>query len=378
MIHWNKGRVEKILEERQGYQRVWIKEETGKESPAIHYPFLMGKVQEGDEVWLNTTAVDLELGTGGHHFIAGWVDQAPASQSLRGHIMKLRYTPFQVAVLGGEEPSSPYHARIKEMASLQGTPVLIGELHSMLPVVAAWWHHKAQDCQQAPRVIYVMTDGGALPIHLSQHIAVLREQEWLSGTVTAGHAFGGDVEAVNIYSALLLARWALQGDLIFVSMGPGIVGTGTPYGFSGVEQGQIINAVHSLGGIPVAIPRIHSGDGRKRHQGISHHTQRNLGHIALVSAIVPFPVQSGELTALLEQQKREITQPHHWVAAHVGKESITRALQKYPLKVTTMGRSVEEDALFFITVAGAADITWNLWQDITDGFSVDEAIARVK
>ena len=31
-------------------------------------------------------------------------------------------------------------------------------------------------------------------------------------------------------------------------MGPGIVGTGTKYGFSGIEQGQIIDAINTLSG----------------------------------------------------------------------------------------------------------------------------------
>ena len=31
-------------------------------------------------------------------------------------------------------------------------------------------------------------------------------------------------------------------------MGPGIVGTGTKYGFSGIEQGYIIDAVNNLRG----------------------------------------------------------------------------------------------------------------------------------
>ena len=45
-----------------------------------------------------------------------------------------------------------------------------------------------------------------------------------------------------------------------VAMGPGIVGTGTNYGFTGIEQGTIIDAVNTLGGIPIAIPRISFAD----------------------------------------------------------------------------------------------------------------------
>lgn len=93
---------------------------------------------------------------------------------------------------------------------------------------------------------YLMTDGAALPLHFSQTVDWLSRQGIISGTVTVGHAFGGDVEAVNIYSGLLAARVAFQPDVIIVSMGPGIVGTGTRWGFSGVEQGIVLNAVETL------------------------------------------------------------------------------------------------------------------------------------
>jgi hypothetical protein len=39
-----------------------------------------------------------------------------------------------------------------------------------------------------------------------------------------------------------------------------------------VEQGDILNAVESLQGIPIAVPRIGFTDARERHRGISHHT----------------------------------------------------------------------------------------------------------
>ncbi len=38
----------------------------------------------------------------------------------------------------------------------------------------------------------------------------------------------------------------LKADAVFVSMGPGIAGTGTKYGFTGIEQGSILDAVKNL------------------------------------------------------------------------------------------------------------------------------------
>ena len=53
------------------------------------------------------------------------------------------------------------------------------------------------------------TDAGALPAALSDLLFDLRRTGLVDGCVTAGHAFGGDVEAVNVRSGLQLARWRL-------------------------------------------------------------------------------------------------------------------------------------------------------------------------
>ena len=53
-------------------------------------------------------------------------------------------------------------------------------------------------------------------------------------------------------------------------MGPGIAGTGTKYGFTGIEQGPILDAVQKLGGMPISIPRISFADlKRKTSRNIS-------------------------------------------------------------------------------------------------------------
>ena len=45
-------------------------------------------------------------------------------------------------------------------------------------------------------------------------------------------------------------------------MGPGIVGTNTRLGFSGMEVGPILDAAHALGGVPIACLRVSFADGR--------------------------------------------------------------------------------------------------------------------
>ena len=78
-----------------------------------------------------------------------------------------------------------------------------------------------------------MTDQGALPLAFSRSVAALRSAGLLAGSVTVGQSFGGDLEAVTVHSGLLAARLALAADLVILSQGPGNLGTGTRWGFSG-------------------------------------------------------------------------------------------------------------------------------------------------
>src|SRR6185312_179552 len=111
----------------------------------------------GDEVLLNTTAVELGLGTGGVHFVVavlGDRDRETSADELPGRVMKARYTPLQTAVASVEEE----HADRLEAADLRGLPVVCAPLHSMLAPVAAGVKAALRDA----RVVYVMTDGAAL------------------------------------------------------------------------------------------------------------------------------------------------------------------------------------------------------------------------
>ena len=108
-----------------------------------------------------------------------------------------------------------------------------------------------------------MLDGGALPAWFSRSAAALTEAGWLAGTVTVGQAFGGDVEAVSLHSGLLAARHVLGAELAVVAQGPGNLGTGTRWGFSGVAAGEAVNAAAVLGGRPVGSLRISAADQRR-------------------------------------------------------------------------------------------------------------------
>jgi len=369
MIHWQTGRVIERIAERSGMQEVRIELAGSTVERALHDTTVQRPLREGDLVLLNTTAVRLGLGSGGYHFVHAILPEeaTDVSSSRRGgsrtrkragpegHMMKLKYTSLQRAVLAAEEPASPYHEIFHRHQSIDGVPVLIGELHSMLPIAAAWLRCR----QPVLRIAYVMSDGGALPISFSRHSAALRQLNWLCGTVTYGQAYGGDLETMNKYTALIAARHILHADVIIACMGPGIAGTGTPLGHTGTEAGELVNAVHMLGGIPIMMARVSGADHRPRHYGLSHHLLNNLRYVAACPAHLPLSSSMSEdLCEVIRFQLQAAAVPErhqiHWLARPTADE-LMEALSAYPLVVTTMGRTLSEDPGFYLCVASAAE-----------------------
>ncbi len=354
MLHMKVGTVVKSERTNHGITELQV-EVDGQTALAINYDILTGVPLVGDRVQLNTTAVDLALGTGGHHFVIANLSTAGLEAVGPGHIMKLRYTPIQLRVLAVEEEDSAFHQVMTSADSLKGTPVVAALLHSMVAPIAAGV--KAID--RNLRVVYVMTDGGALPICYSRLVSRLVKEGVVDGTITAGHAFGGDVEAVNIYSAMLAAKHVLGADVIVVAMGPGIVGTGTPFGFSGVEQASILHAAHALEGKPVAVPRISFADARKRHMGLSHHTLTVLVRLTLVPVWVGLPKLPMERMFELLDQVRRNGLDRHFLTTADGGPAIT-LLHRKNIPLNTMGRSFAEDPAFFLAAGAAGSVAVSL------------------
>ena len=112
--------------------------------------------------------------------------------------MKGRYTSLQADVGSTEE----HWPELADVDSIDGMPVVAAALHSQLPAVAAAFKQPRPDA----RLAYVMTDGAALPLALSDLVAQLQARDLVDATITCGHAFGGDYEAVSVYSALAVAQ----------------------------------------------------------------------------------------------------------------------------------------------------------------------------
>jgi hypothetical protein len=323
----------------------------GKTLRALAYPALTGRPEPGDRVLLNTTALHQGLGTGGYALVIAILDRLPPDPELAGHVVKARYTPLQATVASVEEQGSEHHDLLREADSLEGMPVVVADLHSALPAVLAGLFSSVTETADRPSAAYVMTDGGALPAWFSRTIAGLREAGWLAATITTGQAFGGDLEAVTVHSGLLAARHVLRADMAIVAQGPGNLGTGTRWGYSGVAAGEAVNAAAALGGRPVASLRISAADPRERHRGISHHSLTAYGRVALAAADVVVPDLPGDLGARIRAEAEGLGGNHRIVV--VGIDGLAQALRASPVTLSTMGRGLDADPEYFLACAAA-------------------------
>ncbi|WP_344452631.1 DUF3866 family protein [Actinocorallia aurantiaca] len=357
MIRWRKGRVEEIRREWPGAVELRVTVD-GEPARALAYPALVGRPEPGDTVLLNTTALAMGLGTGGYAMVVAVPDRLPPDPTGPGHLVKARYTPLQATVLGADEQDSPHHELLAEADSLDGAPVLVADLHSALPALLSGLLLE----RPGTRAVYVMPDGGALPSWFSMSIAQLKEAGVLAACVTVGQAFGGDLETVTVHTGLLAARLVLDADVIILAQGPGNLGTGTRWGFSGVSAGEAVNAAAVLGGRPVASLRVSSGDARERHQGISHHSLTAYGRVALARADVPVPLLPGAFGAGVAAQAEPLAERHDLVPVPVdGLEEALRADEKaWGVRMSTMGRRLDGDLEYFLACAAAGRHTASL------------------
>jgi Protein of unknown function (DUF3866) len=319
---------------------------------ALAYPALVGSPLVGDRVLLNTTALDRGLGTGGYALVVAIPDRLPPDAELTGHIVKSRYTPLQAMVASADEQGSPFHDLLREADSVEGMPVVVADLHSALPAILAGLFASFRTAgADSPRVAYVMQDGGALPAWFSRTVAGLRSAGWLAATVTTGQSFGGDVEAVTVHTGLLAARHVVGADVAVIAQGPGNLGTGTRFGFSGVAAGEAVNAIGVLGGRAVASLRLSDADPRSRHQGVSHHSLTAYGRVALAPCDVVVPSLPDPLGARVASDVAPLASRHRLVTVPV--DGLLEALRACPVGLSTMGRGLDSDLAYFLAAAAA-------------------------
>jgi hypothetical protein len=316
------------------------------ERPAWADEALMGPIREGDEVVINTDALDLELGSGGFDVVHANLsrDGKGEHESAGGDpVMKLNYTSLQ-------HPVDPVELRDGDPD--RRIPVLVLALHGQL-APAAW-----SAARVAPdlRIGYVQTDGGALPGRLSTDVSQLRGTGLLCGHVTAGPAYGGELEAITVAGALRSAAGSLGWDAVIAGPGPGIVGSGTVLGHGGMAALDTAHVALALGFEAMLAPRMSSGDHRPRHRGLSHHTETVL-ELLLGPVLVPAPEidqapeGNGDAGGALDRL-REICGERHEIRmreAHLDEYAVSG------LAAATMGRELADDRLFFAAALAAGD-----------------------
>jgi hypothetical protein len=320
----------------------------GQRAPALAYPDLTGPIRAGDLVLLNTTAVALGLGTGGFHLVIAVEGERATELSHGGRVMKARYTPQQVAVRSVEET----HRDVLEGSrGLGGTPVVAAPLHSMIGLVAA-----GAKASGDARVVYVMTDGAALPGPLSRLVPRLRDAGMLDGFITSGQAFGGELEAVTVWTALLAAKEVMDAEVVVVADGPGNLGTDTTWGVSALASGHVLNAAEALGGLPVAALRVSFADTRPRHRVVSHHSLTILEKVCTARANVAVPIldDERERDAVWEALRARKLEEKHQLVEVDGRPALTK-LEELGFEIESMGRTPKDDPAFFLA-AGAAGV----------------------
>ncbi|MEO7198186.1 MAG: DUF3866 family protein [Solirubrobacterales bacterium] len=303
-------------------------------------PGLVGAVEVGDEVIVNTAAIDLGLGSGGFDFVhVNLTHGLEGGQTDPGvHVMKLNYSSLQHAVEPVEERAdAPSHA-------VQQIPVLVLPLHGHLAPAA--WAAAARAGEDA-RIGFVQAAGGGLPGALSGDVRELRARGLLCAHLTAAPSYGGEAEAISLTGALHAAAGHLAWDAAIVGPGPGILGSASRYGHGGMAALDAAHSAHALGLPTLLSPRLSAADPRQRHLGLSHHT-RSVLELMLAAVEVPLPAGLDLLwPASAPDAPAAIAGLGGGIHRISEEEPDLAAYAESGLPRRTMGRDLYEDRLFF-------------------------------
>jgi len=293
---------------------------------------LLGHCEVGDSVIVNTQAADLALGSGGFDVVHVNLTRGLGGEGVAGaHVMKLNYSSLQHAVLAVEDGSADKLPSPK--------PVGVCFLHGQLAPFA-WAVSQARPGTQLG---YIQGGGGALPGGHSRTVIELREQGLLACTITAGASYGGEAEAITLAGGIAHGIGELGWDAAVVAPGPGIIGSGSRLGHGGMAALDAAHTALALGCSVIVAPRMSNGDARDRHQGCSHHTQTVLG-LLLAPVSVAAPQGAGE----------EITRGCGHTIVELDVDLVAYGASGLP--AATMGRSIDDDPLFFGAALAAGEL----------------------
>ncbi len=311
----------------------------GAARPARADTALVGPCHEGDEVVVNVEALDLSLGSGGFDVVHVNLTRGLDGKGMPGaHVVKLNYTSMQHAVIPAEG---------RELHTPLGRPVGVFQLHGQLAPIA-WALAQARP---HAKVGYVQTAGGALPGGMSDTVRQLLHRGLLAGHTTAGPAFGGGQEAITTAGAIHDGLAAEGWDVALTGPGPGILGSGSALGHGGIVALDSAHAALALGCPTVLTARMSSGDPRERHRGLSHHT-RTVLELLLKPVVLPVPPGVrlfAEMDGIGPALDAARAAGHDVVETAVDVDGYRAS----GLPTRTMGRTLDEDRLFFAAALAA-------------------------
>ena len=334
MLTLRRGTVVSAEAAESGWQGLVVDVE-GEERAARADVGLVGASEVGDEVVVNTSAVDLGLGSGGFDLVHVNLTRGLGGAGAQGaHVMKLNYTSLQHAVrpVEGEQLAVPL-----------ARPAGVFGLHGQLAPVA-WALGRARP---GARVGYVQTAGGALPGAMSQVVRELRARGLLAAHVTAGPSYGGEGEAISAAGAVHHGIRDDGWDVALCGPGPGILGSASALGHGGMAALDTAHTTIALGCPTVVVARMSSSDPRERHRGISHHTLTVL-ELLLAPAVVALP--SGADPELPDDYRHEVRRADVDLAGY----------EASGLPARTMGRTLREDPEFFAAALAAGTVLADL------------------
>ena len=274
---------------------------------------------------VNVAARELGLGSGGFDVLYANLTRGVDLPGEPGaHVMKLPYTPLQVAALHAEEEGGL-------AAALGEMPVVCCSLHSQVAPVCA-------GIGEGVRVAYLQLPGARCRSP-SDTVRALKERGLVEVTVAVGACVDGDVACVSIASGLAWA--AARGfSVVVCGIGPGSSERAALSVTAGLAAADAANAASALGGRPILAVRISGADARARHQGVSHHT-RSVLDLCLGEVVCAWPAGSGSPEGL---------EPHEYIDVSGWREATSG------LPLEHMGRGPDDDPSFFAAAYAAGKL----------------------
>ena len=183
----------------------------GERRPAWADPALIGPVEVGDEVVVNTEALDLGLGSGGFDLVHVNLSRGLAGGGAAGeHVMKLNYTSLQ-------HPVEPVEARRRARGRVATARPWSSRCTVTWRPPPGRRRRRARGCDSAS------SRGRARRCRARSRATSpsFASAGLICGHVTAGAAYGGEHEAISVAGALDAAGPRLGWDAIVVGPGPG-------------------------------------------------------------------------------------------------------------------------------------------------------------